>query len=101
MGINVKDLEECLLQICPDKPIEQIPGLIHEAFIAARKKQLQAKPILKLEKAATPKPMKPPVKPVRKVQPKKEFVTMFMPILDNLPGKAHKQHRKASSKNKK
>jgi len=100
MGINVKELEECLLRICPDKPIEQIPGLIHEAFVAARKKQLQAKPTLKLEKAATPRPMKPPVKPVRKVQPKKEFVTMFMPILDDLAGKPNKPRRKGGKKNK-
>ncbi len=101
MGINLNELEECLLRTCPDKPSEQIPGLIYEVFVAARKKQLQAKPTLKLEKAATPKPMKPQVKLVRRVQPKKEFVTMFMPILDDLTGKAHKQHRKASSKNKK
>jgi hypothetical protein len=101
MGINVKELEECLLRICPDKPIEQIPGLIHEAFVAARKNQLQAKPTLKLERPRAPKPMKPQVKPVRKVQPKKEFVTMFMPLSEDLPKevkKVKKQHRKTSNK---
>jgi Common central domain of tyrosinase/von Willebrand factor type A domain len=98
LGIDMKHLRECISKTCADKTTERIPDLIYKAFIAARKKQLRATPTLNLKKAATPKPLKLPVKPVRKIQPEKEFVTMFMPIKDDLIGRTPR--RKAGSKNK-
>jgi hypothetical protein len=68
--------------------------------LTAKEKQLQGTPSLNLKKVATPKPLKRPVKPVRKVQPKKETFTMFMPIKDDLLGNTTMKRGKAGNKNK-
>jgi len=95
MGIDLKHLRQCISKACADKTTERIPGLVHKAFLAARKKQLQATPTLNFKKVAPPKRLKPPPKPVRmKVQPREEFVTMFTPILDDRVGDTKKQGRK-------
>jgi len=102
LGIDVKELKECLSQMCHDKPIEQIPGLIHKAFVAARKKQSRITPTIKFRKTVSSKPLKRPrqARPVkRKVQqPRKEFVTPFQPLPEDLTGKAVQKHQKGSKK---
>ncbi len=98
MGIDLKNLRECVSRTCAAKGTERDPNLVHKAFVAARKKQLQATSSLNFKKAAAAKPLKRPAKPVRKVRPKKEFVTMFMPIQDDLVGAAPMRHRTARNK---
>jgi Common central domain of tyrosinase/von Willebrand factor type A domain len=100
MGIDLKNLRECVSRLCAAKGMERDPNLVQKAFVAARKKQLQATPTLNFKKAVAAKPLKRPAKPVRKVRPKREFVTMFTPIQDDLVGTAPIRHRTAPSKKK-
>jgi hypothetical protein len=96
MGIDLKHLRQCISKVCVDKKAERIPNLVHKAFVAARKKQLQAKPTLSFKKVAPPKRMKPPPKPMgmKKVQRREEFITMFMPILDDRVGDTKEPNQK-------
>jgi hypothetical protein len=84
LGIDLKRLRQCISRACREKRTERIPDLVYKAFVAARKKQLQATPTLSFKKVAAPKRLKPPPKPMpmKQVQPREEFATMFMPILD-------------------
>ncbi len=100
MGMDLKNLRECVSRICATKGAERDQNLVPKAFVAARKKQLQATPTLRFKKATAAKPLKRPAKPARQVPPKKEFVTMFTPIQDDLVGTAPMRHRTARNKKK-
>ncbi len=82
LGINLKHLKECIAKTCPEKMVERIPELKYKAFLAAKKKQSQAKPAIGFRKAIPPKPLKPPAKPVRKMPPPKETVSNFPPLIE-------------------
>ncbi len=84
LGINLKHLKECFAKTCPEKVVERLPGLKYKAFVAARKKQSQAKPAINLRKAAVPKRLKPPAKPVHKMPPPKETVSNFPPLIEKI-----------------
>ena len=77
LGINVKHLRECFAKTCPEKTVERIPELKYKGFAAARKKQLQAKPTIKLKRTSAAKPIKLPAKKMRKMLPKKETISPF------------------------
>ena len=86
LGINLKHLKECIAKTCPEKIVERIPDLKYKAFLAARKKQSQARAVLSFRKATPPKSVKPPAKPVPKMPPRKEIVSNFPQLIKNATG---------------
>jgi Common central domain of tyrosinase/von Willebrand factor type A domain len=99
MGVDLKKLLQCVSKTCcMDRTAERMPGLIHQAFEAARKKQSEAQPKINIRPAPSGRRLKAVVKPVRKMEPKKETFTHFMPIDDEVTRASRKQVRKDGMK---
>jgi hypothetical protein len=80
LGINLKHLNECIAKICPAKIVERIPDLKYQAFLAAQRKQSQARAALSFRKATPPKSLKLPAKPVP-MPARREIVSNFPQLI--------------------
>lgn len=88
MGIDLKNLKDCISRVCADKTTERVSGLVHKEFDRARKKLSKAAPSLNFRKIAAPTPLRRPVERATKMQPMAhhdmrpgtQFVTTFLRI---------------------
>src|SRR5262249_55506900 len=80
LGVNLKQLKECIAKACPEQVLERPANLEYRAFAAAREKQLQARPHINFTSAAQPKHLESPVKPIHKRRQEKVMSSHFPPL---------------------
>ena len=80
LGVDIRQLEHCLAKACRRDSAERVPGILHKAFEAARKKRLLSQPRIEIKKAPTSLVLKLAVRPIAKAGSKNQPDTMFMPM---------------------